>query len=56
MKCAKCGAAMYFTGKDTLSGDEIREYRCATCGHEDSESGGPALWRVMQENKDEAPL
>ncbi len=56
MKCALCGTTMKFTGKDTFSGDEIREYRCPQCGHEDSERGGPALWRVMQENKEEEPL
>ena len=56
MKRAKCGTAMYFVAKDTFSGDEIREYRCPQCGHEDFERGGPALWWVMEQNKDEEPL
>ena len=49
MQCTKCGTKMDFTGKDTFSGREIREYRCRACGHDDSEDTGQALWEIMHE-------
>jgi hypothetical protein len=49
MQCTKCGAKMDFSGKDTFSGREIREYRCRACGHDDSEDTGQALWEIMHE-------
>jgi len=49
MTCKKCGAHMKFTGKDTFSGDEIREYVCPKCGHDDWERGGTALWKMIQD-------
>jgi DNA-directed RNA polymerase subunit RPC12/RpoP len=49
MTCTKCGSTMDFTGKDTFSGREIREYRCAACGHNDWEDTGKALWAILHD-------
>jgi DNA-directed RNA polymerase subunit RPC12/RpoP len=49
MTCKKCGAKMAFKAKDTFSGDEIREYECSRCGHDDWERGGVALWKLIQD-------
>ncbi len=55
MKCKECGEAMVFAGKDTFSGDDIYEYRCLKCGHEEWERGGPALWTYMLREVEETP-
>ena len=52
MQCTKCGTKMDFTGKDTFSGREIREYRCRACGHDDSEDTGQALWEILHEARE----
>jgi hypothetical protein len=52
MTCTKCGAMMDFTGKDTFSGREIREYICRTCGHDDWEDTGQAMWAILHEARE----
>ena len=60
MICAKCGAQMHQTDKNTFTGRVIREYECRKCGHTDWEDDGVALWQVLhdareQEAADAAP-
>jgi len=43
---------MRFTGKDTFSGREMRQYLCDACGHDDSEDTGPALWTFLSQTKE----
>ena len=52
MQCTKCGTKMDFTGKDTFSGREIREYRCRACGHDDWEDTGQAMWEILHEARE----
>jgi DNA-directed RNA polymerase subunit RPC12/RpoP len=55
--CPKCGGKLVFEDKNTMSGEDIREYRCASCGESVVENRGPALWYIMQEaNKKESVL
>lgn len=49
MICAKCGNPMRQTDKNTFSGRDIREYKCAHCGHEDWEDRGTAMWQILQD-------
>ncbi len=52
MQCRNCGAMMDFRGKDTFSGREIREYSCRTCGHDDWEDTGQAMWAILHEARE----
>jgi transposase-like protein len=47
--CPKCGGPSDFVEKNTFTGQEIREYRCASCGHLFAEYGGTALWQVLHD-------
>jgi hypothetical protein len=53
MICAKCGASMDQTDKNSFSGRVIREYLCRDCGHSDWEDDGVALWQVLHEARAE---
>ena len=53
MNCAKCGEAMRMTKKDTSSGRDIREYVCPGCGYSDWEDTGPALWKILSDDREE---
>jgi hypothetical protein len=44
---------MDMTEKDTSSGRDIREYRCSRCGHTDWEVRGPALWKILSDDREE---
>lgn len=50
--CPACGAEMVFKGKDTFSGDEIREYLCPKCGRFEDIRGGKALWQILEEDRE----
>jgi hypothetical protein len=45
---------MRMTEKDTSSGRDIREYLCDGCGHSDWEERGPALWKILHDDREEA--
>jgi hypothetical protein len=53
MTCEKCGEEMDLTEKDTSSGRDIREYKCSRCGHTDWEVRGPALWKILSDDREE---
>ncbi len=48
MICAKCGALMDQTDKNSFTGRVIREYECRKCGHTDWEDDGVALWQALE--------
>ncbi len=52
MICAKCGASMNQTDKNSFSGRVIREYACS-CGHTDWEDEGVALWQVLHDAREQ---
>ena len=49
MICAKCGALMDQTDKNTFTGRVIREYECRKCGNTDWEDDGIALWQALED-------
>ena len=52
--CPKCGGELYLEDKNTFSGRDIREYACRSCGHTDWEVQGPALWKILHDDREEA--
>ena len=44
---------MRMTDKNTFSGRDIREYKCDTCGHEDWQDYGTALWQILSDDREE---
>jgi transposase-like protein len=52
--CPKCGGPSDFVEKNTFTGQEIREYRCESCGHLFAEYGGTALWQVLHDANEAA--
>jgi Zn ribbon nucleic-acid-binding protein len=53
MICAKCGAQMHQTDKNTMTGRVIREYECGICGHTDWADEGVALWQVLHDAREQ---
>jgi hypothetical protein len=53
MNCTKCGQEMRMTDKNTFDGRDIREYKCDSCGHEDWEDRGTALWKILSDDREE---
>ncbi len=53
MECPHCKVEMRQTGKDTFSGQVIREYKCDQCGFESWEDDGKALWQVLHDDNEE---
>jgi predicted nucleic acid-binding Zn-ribbon protein len=53
MICAKCGAQMDQTDKNTFTGCVIREYECRKCGCTDWEDDGVALWQVLHDAREQ---
>ena len=53
MECPHCKVEMRQTGKDTFSGQVIREYKCDQCGYESWEDDGKALWQVLHDDNEE---
>jgi hypothetical protein len=40
--------------KTTFTGREVREYRCDSCQKNVIEHGGPALWQILSDAREEA--
>jgi DNA-directed RNA polymerase subunit RPC12/RpoP len=47
--CPKCGREMDRIDKSTMSGRDMRTYRCDHCGEEHIVDYGIALWKVMSD-------
>ena len=50
-RCPACGSELEWTGKDTMSGREIREWRCPKCGKEGISDMGKALWQALSDEE-----
>jgi hypothetical protein len=47
--CPKCGEEMDMVDKSTMSGDDMRTYRCEHCQAEHIVNYGVALWKVLSD-------
>jgi len=47
--CPKCGREMDRIDKSTMSGYDMRTYRCEHCREEHIVNYGVALWKVMSD-------
>ncbi len=54
MKCPDCGADMDLVEKTTFTGRELREYRCGPCQKNVIDHGGPALWQILSDAREQA--
>lgn len=48
-QCPKCGAEMILVDKSTMSGNDMRTYRCDRCQEEHIVDFGIALWKAMSD-------
>ncbi|HTW35014.1 MAG TPA: hypothetical protein VMD53_10385 [Rhizomicrobium sp.] len=49
MKCPDCGKEMILVEKFTMLGDDLRTYRCRSCGKDHDVNLGTALWKLMSD-------
>ncbi|MDE1986930.1 MAG: hypothetical protein KGL29_04620 [Alphaproteobacteria bacterium] len=47
--CPKCGKDMRMVDKSTMSGNDMRTYRCDDCQEEHIMNFGTALWKVLSD-------
>jgi predicted RNA-binding Zn-ribbon protein involved in translation (DUF1610 family) len=47
--CPKCGREMILIDRSTMSGDDMRTYRCEHCQEEHIVNYGVALWKVLSD-------
>jgi hypothetical protein len=48
-RCRKCGAEMILIERTTMSGDDMRTYRCDQCREEHIVDFGVALWKRISD-------
>jgi len=48
-QCPDCGRKMVQIEKHTMSGNDLRTFRCKRCGKEHDLDFGVALWKVMSD-------
>jgi hypothetical protein len=51
-KCPKCGGKIVEEAT-SMTGNKIYEYTCIKCGWERIEDRGPALWKVLSDDREE---
>lgn len=49
MKCPDCEKEMILVEKNTISGDDLRTYRCNHCDKECDVNRGTALWKLISD-------
>jgi transposase-like protein len=54
MNCPKCGKEMTRIEKSTMSGRDMRTYRCDDCREEHIVDYGIALWKAMSDGREAA--
>ena len=47
--CPKCGKEMRLVERSSMSGDDMRTYRCDGCAEEHIMNFGTALWKVLSD-------
>lgn len=53
--CPECGKQMRLVERSSMSGDDVRTYRCDDCGKEHIMNFGTALWKMLSDaNKPDA--
>ncbi len=52
-QCPRCGAEMFMVDKSTMSGRDMRTYRCDHCQEEHVVDYGVALWKAMSGQSDD---
>ena len=50
--CPDCGREMDRIDKSTMSGYDMRTYRCEPCGKEHVVNFGPALWKILSDARE----
>jgi len=51
-QCSVCRREMELTERTTMTGDDMRTYRCEHCNREEIVNFGPALWKVLSDARD----
>jgi len=51
-QCPKCGAEMHMVDKSTMSGRDMRTYRCDRCQDEHIVDYGIALWQALSDARE----
>ena len=51
--CPKCGREMTMVDKDTMSGNDMRTYRCEHCNEEHIVNYGTALWKILSDSRED---
>ncbi len=54
MRCPDCGQEMDLVDKSTFTGSEVRDYYCKPCKRSVVDHGGPALWQILSDAREEA--
>lgn len=54
-QCPACGAEMTLIDKSTMSGDDMRTYRCDHCQQEHIVNFGIALWKALSDAREREP-
>lgn len=52
--CPTCGREMELIDRTTMTGNDMRTYRCEPCGDEHIINFGTALWKVLSDAREEA--
>jgi predicted RNA-binding Zn-ribbon protein involved in translation (DUF1610 family) len=48
-KCPKCGREMRLVDRSSMSGDDMRTYRCGHCQEEHILDFGTARWKILSD-------
>jgi predicted Zn finger-like uncharacterized protein len=48
-RCPECGAEMILVDRSTMSGDDMRTYRCGRCRKDHIVDFGIATWKVLSD-------
>jgi predicted RNA-binding Zn-ribbon protein involved in translation (DUF1610 family) len=51
-KCPKCGREMRLVDRSSMSGDDMRTYRCDRCQEEHILDFGTARWKVLSDARE----
>ena len=50
--CPDCGKQMILIERTTMTGNDMRTYRCEPCGRDEIVNFGPALWQILHDARD----